>query len=36
MLLDIEVGITSGFTPMYMYAAMHSSSALQLHQFHRS
>lgn len=26
MLLDIEVGITSGFTPMYMYAAMHSSS----------
>src|SRR5690606_22719238 len=26
MLLNIEVGITSGFTPMYMYAAMHSSS----------
>ncbi|HEY8533114.1 MAG TPA: ABC transporter substrate-binding protein [Micromonospora sp.] len=26
MLLDIEGGITSGFTPMYMYAALHSSS----------
>ena len=26
MLLDIEVGITSGFTPMYAFSATHSTS----------
>jgi peptide/nickel transport system substrate-binding protein len=26
MLLNIEVGLTSGFTPMYVYAALHSES----------